>query len=385
MHTSLRDLFLLDPDVTFLNHGSFGACPKPVFETYQRWQRELERQPVDFLGRRYNALIDEVRNEIGIYMNTDAEDIILVPNATTGVNLVAQSLNLEPGDEILATNHEYGAIDYTWQYVCQKTGAQYINHPIDVPIRARHDVTDLIWQGVTPRTKVISISHISSPTALIFPIQDICRRARKEGIITVIDGAHAPGQIPINMELFGADFYTGNFHKWLCAPKGAAFLYARKDYHDLLDPMVISWGWRPTTSDEATTFASRNQWQGTRDIASFLSIPAAIEFQQQYNWDIERERCHLLAMQTRNRINEMTGQFAFAPDAAFAQMFTVRLPDCDVMALTSKLYADHKIEVPAIVWQGKPHLRISVQGYNTQADVDSLVTALEESFSTART
>ncbi|MEQ8676507.1 MAG: aminotransferase class V-fold PLP-dependent enzyme [Aggregatilineales bacterium] len=377
MFNTLHDLFLLDPRVIFLNHGSFGACPKSVFETYQRWQVEMERQPVEFLGRRYDALLDEVRNELGTYLNASADDLILLPNSTHGTNLVARSLKLQPGDEILATDHEYGAVDYTWEYVCEQTGAKYIRHPIDLPLGKTYDIVNSLWSAVTPRTKVIAISHITSPTALILPIKEICDRARRAGIMTIIDGAHAPGQIPLDLGLIDADFYTGNLHKWLCAPKGAAFLFARKQYQDLLDPLVISWGWRSRNNSETTTFVTRNQWQGTRDIAAFLSIPAAIEFQQQHNWDIERERCHYLAMRTRDRICELTGIPPIAPDSFFSQMFAVKLPACDVMALKERLYNEYKIELPGIIWNGMPFLRISVQGYNTENDMDKLIEALQ--------
>lgn len=377
MFNTLRDLFMLDPEVIFLNHGSFGACPKSVFETYQRWQVEMERQPVEFLGRRYDALMNEVRNELGTYLNASPDDLILLPNSTHGTNLVARSLKLEAGDEILATNHEYGAVDYTWQYVCENTGAKYIRHPLPLPFGNTYDLVNSLWSQVTPRTKVISISHITSPTALILPIKEICDRARRAGIITVIDGAHAPGQIPLDLGLIDADFYTGNLHKWLCAPKGAAFLYANKPYQDLLDPLVISWGWRSRKTGEPASFVERNQWQGTRDIAAFLSIPAAIEFQQQHNWDIERERCHFLAMRTRDRLCKLTGIPPIAPDSFFSQMFAIKLPPCDVMALKERLYNEYHIELPGIIWNDEPFLRISVQAYNTEKDMDALVEALQ--------
>src|SRR6185369_9930626 len=176
--SALKALFLLDPEVIYLNHGSFGACPIPVFETYQNWQRELERQPVEFLGRRADTLLDSARASIGTYLNADPDDLIFVPNATIGINTVVRSLTLEPGDEILATDHEYGAIDYTWQFICGKTGAKYIRHPIPLPVTTPEAFVESLWSQVNPRTKVISISHITSPTALIFPVAEICRRAR---------------------------------------------------------------------------------------------------------------------------------------------------------------------------------------------------------------
>lgn len=208
-----KELFLLDPAVAFLNHGSFGATPRAVFEVYQAWQRELERQPVEFLGQRFNDLMRDARRALAAYVHTDANDLVYVPNATTGLNIVARSLRLNPGDEILSTDHEYGAIDRTWRFLCRKSGAIYKNHPVAVPLTTAENFVERFWAGVTPHTRVIFISHITSPTALIFPVQEICRRARDAGIITIIDGAHAIGQIPLDLEQLGADFYSSNLHK----------------------------------------------------------------------------------------------------------------------------------------------------------------------------
>ncbi|MEM5775123.1 MAG: aminotransferase class V-fold PLP-dependent enzyme, partial [Anaerolineaceae bacterium] len=221
-----RDLFLLDPQIIFLNHGSFGATPHPVFAAYQRWQAELEQQPVEFLGRRFAGLMQTARETLGEYLHTRPDNLVFVHNATQGLNIIARSLELGPQDEVLASDHEYGAMDRTWHFLAKKRGFKYINNPIPLPVTTPDDFVSAFFAGVTPRTRVIFLSHITSPTALIFPIQAICKRAREAGILTVIDGAHAPGQISLDLESLGADFYAGNLHKWLCAPKGAAFLYA---------------------------------------------------------------------------------------------------------------------------------------------------------------
>lgn len=367
----MRELFLLDPGVVFLNHGSFGACPVPVFEVYQQWQREMERQPVAFLSRQADSLLDEARAALGIYLHADSDDLIFVPNATIAINTVARSLRLEPGDEVLATDHEYGAVDYTWQFVCKKAGAHYIRQPVPLPIRHMDEVVEILWSAVTPRTRVICISHITSPTALIFPVAEICRRARSAGILTVIDGAHVPGQLPLDLTALNADFYAGNCHKWLCAPKGSGFLYARRAHHQWIEPLVISWGW-----EQHTSFVGHNQWQGTRDIAAFLSVPAAIQFQQQHRWDTVRAACHTLAIEARERIAAYTGLPVIVPDDGFMQMFTAPLPSGDAHAIVRRLYDEFHIELPGIIWNGQPMLRVSVQGYNTLADVDALLNAL---------
>jgi len=371
---NLKQLFLLNPDVAFFNHGSFGACPKPVFETYQRWQRELEWQPVDFLGRRRVEMIDEARAKLAEYLNTPVDNLIFVVNATQGINTVARSLQLKPGDEILTTNHEYGAINKTWQFICQKTGATFVEHHIALPVTSHEAFVESFWADVTPRTRVISISHITSPTALVFPLAEICRRAREAGILTVIDGAHAPGQIPVDLEAIGADFYSGNCHKWLSSPKGAGFLYARPEHHPMIDPLVISHGWVPES-----TYASRNEWQGTRDISAFLSIPAAIEFQQQHDWETVRRRCHALAVDLHQRIGALTGLEPIAADLDlwFAQMISIPLPKDRLWEIANHLY-ENNIVVSGGTIDGANFMRVSVQGYNTQEDCDRLVNALRE-------
>jgi isopenicillin-N epimerase len=370
---TLRNQFMLDPKVAFLNHGSFGACPTPVFEQYQYWQRELERQPVAFFQRRADALLDEARAAIGVYLNTSPDELIFVPNATIGINTVARSLHLKAGDEILSTDHEYGAIDYTWTFICEKTGAKYIRHPIPLPVTTHADFVELFWSAVTPQTRVIFISHITSPTALIFPVAEICRRARQAGILTVIDGAHVPGQIPLDIEAVGPDFYSGNFHKWLCTPKGSGFLFARREHHAILDPLVISWGWT-----EDASFVKQNTWQGTRELAAFISVPAAIKFQHEHDWGTVRQRCHQLASAARAQISEMSGREPLSPDSTewFAQMVTAPLPPCDPETLKRRLYDEYCVEVPIVVWKDKPYIRVSFQGYNTAEDLERLLTGL---------
>lgn len=372
----VRDQFLLRPDVVYLNHGSFGACPKPVFAAYQNWQLELERQPVEFLFRRGDALLDHARAALARYVGVpSADDLIFVPNATTGVNIVARSLPLQPGDEVLGTNHEYGACDYTWEFACARTGARYVRADLPLPLTTPEDFVEQFWSAVTPQTRVIFISHITSPTGLIFPIAEICRRARAAGILTLVDGAHAPGQIAVDTAALDPDFYTGNCHKWMCAPKGSAFLYARREHQLMLEPMIVSWGWAP-----ASTFVQRHQWQGTRDIAAFLTVPTAIEFQAAHDWDRVRAECHALACETRIRLLDLPGVLPLTSrdDAWLGQMCAVMLPPCDAVTVKTRLYDDHRVEVPITEWQGRAVLRVSFQAYNTRADADALLDALRQ-------
>ncbi|MCC7022488.1 MAG: aminotransferase class V-fold PLP-dependent enzyme, partial [Thermomicrobiales bacterium] len=274
---ALRSEFLLDPDVVFLNHGSFGATPIPVFDEYVRWQRELERQPVEFLGRRAEGLLDEARAAMAAYVGCERDDLVFVPNATTGVNVVARSLSLEPGDEVVGSDLEYGACARTWEWFAGKRGARYIPAHIELPVASPDAVVDAIFAAVTPRTRAIFLSHITSGTALRLPVEAVAKRAREAGIPTMIDGAHAVGQIPVDVEAIGADFYASNFHKWLCAPKGSGFLFARREHHDWLESPIVSWGWVEGTERFRPDhqFVSRNQAQGTRDLAAYLAAPAA--------------------------------------------------------------------------------------------------------------
>jgi isopenicillin-N epimerase len=371
--------FLLRPGVAFLNHGSFGACPRPVFAEYQRWQRLLEEEPVEFLGRRLDDLLAEARAPLGAFLGASPDDLVFVPNATYGMNIVAHSFPLAPGDEVLGNTHEYGAVERTWTFVCEAKGARYRSQPITLPLASGDEMIAQLWQGVTPRTRALVISHITSPTALTFPVAEICRRAAAQGIITIIDGAHAPGQIPLSLETLGADFYMGNLHKWLCAPKGSAFLYARRDRQPMLQPLVVSWGWRAMIPGPSP-FQDYFGWTGTSDPAPYLSAPAAIAFQQENDWPSVRAQCHDLALAASQRIGALTGLAPISPDTTewWTQMRAIPLPRTETPAheVQQRLWDDYQIEVPIIDWQDHRFVRVSIQAYNTPRDVDRLVSAL---------
>ena len=374
---TLCDLFLLRPEVIFLNHGSFGACPEPVFRVYQSWQLELERQPVEFLARRFADLMRNARESLAAFVGADANELVYVPNATTGLNIVARSLPLQGGDEVLATDHEYGALDRTWRFLCAKRGARYIRQPVPLPVESAEQVVEAVWSGVTPRTRVLFISHITSPTAIIFPVAGLVKRAREAGLITIVDGAHTPGQIPLDLKTLGADFYSGNCHKWMCAPKGAAFLYARRDMQRWVEPLVVSWGWE-SEKPGPSRFVDEQEWQGTRDIAVYLSVPAAIQFMAEHDWPHVQRKCHELVRYARERVGELTGLPPITLDSPewFAQMAALPIPHCDLDTLKRRLYDEFRIELPTVEWNGRHFVRISIQGYNTRADVDALVEAL---------
>lgn len=386
MSSNLARHFLLREDVTFLNHGSFGACPRPVFERYQAWQLELEREPVDFLGRNLTANMRVPRVALSAELNTSPEDIVGMVNATEGLNIVAQSLPLKEGDEILTTDHEYASLEKTWAYVCRKTGAKVVVVKVPLPLDSEEAFTETLLAGMTERTRVLFLSHITSPTALRFPIERPIAEAKKRGIWTVIDGAHTPGHIPLDLQAMGVDFYGGNCHKWLMTPKGSGFLYVRPELQGLINPLVISHGW--TSESKApgakgafgnSPFIDELEMQGTRDPAAWLTVPAALEFRKEHNWAEVARGCRDLAQETAARVRKMTGLAAISsPEFSAPQMVAMPIPECDAPALHKTLREKHNIEIPVFKWQDRHIARVSVQGYNSREQMTILIRALAE-------
>lgn len=383
MTESLREFFLLDPEITFLNHGSFGACPKPVFERYQEWQRELEWNPVAFIQQKTEIYLKEARRALGEYIGTDGENLVYFPNPTHAANMIIRSLNLQPGEEILTSNYEYGAMDNTWDYYCSQTGARYIHQEFALPASSSDGWIEALWEGVTENTRMIFLSHITSSTALIYPIKEICERARKEGILTFIDGAHAPSQIDVNITDLGCDFYTAACHKWMCAPKGSAFVVVAPQHQNMVVPIVISRGWagcEQALPNGSSPLVYYQEYQGTRDISAFLSVPAAIEFQASHNWEAQRKRCHQLAVETQKQICALTGMepLTTAEAGLFGQLVTVPLPKGSCENL-NKIFTARKIVVPAfpLAQMDFDVIRVSYQAYNDENDLDKLLEAIK--------
>ena len=365
----LRREFLLDPEVAFLNHGSFGSCPRPVFERYQAWQRELESEPVDFFDRRLSALLDAARTALADYVGCSATDLAFVQNATTGVNLAARSVDLRPGDEVLATDIEYGACDLAWEFVCRHAGAHYVRAPIPLPLRDPSELVDALFAAATDRTRVLYVSHVTSGTGLVLPVDEIVVRARELGLVTVVDGAHAPAQVPVDLAALGADCYAGNAHKWLCAPKGAGFLHVRPEHQDRVDAAIVSWGYA-----EGNAFSQRIEKQGTRDPAAWLAVPDAISFQAERDWNTVRDRCRRLALDARRELCELLDTGPLAPESMVAQLATVRLPRF-APDLSARLFTRHRVEIP-VGGANQDLLRLSVAGYTTRDEIDRLLAAL---------
>ncbi len=381
MPVPTRDDFMLDPEVVFLNHGSFGAVPRVVFDEYVRLQREMERNPVEWLGRRADDLLATARGRLAAFVGAEADDLVFFPNPTTAVNMVAKSLRLQRGDQIVTTDHEYGAMDRTWRKLTAEVGAEYVRVPIPLPVTTADDFVERVWSAVTSRTSVLFLSHLTSATALVFPVEELCRRAREAGILTIVDGAHVPAHIPLDLSALGCDVYTGAMHKWLCAPKGCSFLWARPEVQPTLQPLVISWGWE-SDHPSGSTFVDHHEWQGTRDLSPFLAVTAALDFAAQHDWAQVQADGHALTLDTRRRVDELTGLAPISPDPAgdhqwIGQLASIRLPaDVDVVALKARLFDEHRIEVPVHLWAGQPLLRVSFTAHNTVADADALLTAL---------
>ena len=374
---NLKDQFLLRKDITFLNFGSFGACPRPVFERYQQFQLELEQEPVDFItntGLKYLAVS---REAMGKYVNCDAGDLVFVTNPSYAVNMVARAIGLKEGDEVLSTNIEYGACDKTWTYVCGKAGAKYIRQPITLPLQSKEKFVEDFIKGLTPKTKIFFISQVTSTTGLRLPVEEICAVAKEKGIITFVDGAHSPGHIPVDINNSNFDIFTGACHKWMMTPKGSTFLYVKKELQPM-DPLVVSWGFH-ALFPSPSLFLDHHQMNGTRDYTAFLTIPAAIEFMEKYNWREVAASCRQMVLDNATGLCDILGSEPLAPlDGDFIyQMFSTRIKTSQPEKLHDHLRDEYKIQVPVMRQDDKVYLRYSINAFNEQGDLDKLFEALK--------
>jgi len=372
---AFRDLFMLDPEVTFLNHGSFGAVPRPVFEFQTELRRELEREPVLFLARRLEGRLAKVRESIARYVNAESGDALgLVPNVTTGLNAVARSVELRRGDEILLTDHEYGAKRILWEEVAAFAGARVVVARLPRPALTGNDLFDAVAARLTPRTRVLFVSHITSLSALQLPVAQLCALARERGVTSVVDGAHAPGQIDLDVPSLGADVYAGNLHKWVCAPRGSAFVWATPEAQRWIRGPVISWDW---SWSGAEAFQGRFGWSGTFDPTALLSVPEAFRFQRRHSWPQVRRRCHRLALATIEALEAEVGAVPLAaPLLRSPQMMAFSIPGADPERVQSYLWQRHRIEIPGETFHDLALFRVSVQAYTREEDCQRLVDAL---------
>lgn len=379
MQNPLKSQFLLDPEITFLNFGSFGACPKPIFEDYQNWQLELEREPVQFIAVNGPVNLERSRSALANYVGCDKDDLVYVSNPSYAVNIIAKSFDLQPGDEILTTDLEYGACDKAWAYYCKQSGAGYVRQHISLPLKSKEKFIEEFFKGLTPKTKMVFLSHITSTTGLIFPVKEICKIAKEKGLMTFVDGAHVPGHIPLNLSELPADIYTGACHKWMMTPKGCSFLYVKKEYQDLFDPLIVSWGY-DSTFPSHSKFLDYHQMQGTRDFSAFLTVPRALEFMQQNDWGKVSVQSRNLVKSNALRFCNLMASEPLAPltDEFFGQMFSIPIKSTQPEKLQRLLFEDYKIEIPVMRQDQKIFLRYSINAFNSQRDLDHLYDSVKE-------
>ena len=383
---NLKTLFQLDHDITFLNHGSYGSCPIPVFENYQKWQVMIEQHPVKFMQDDVYQYLEESRRALGAYINCDKDDLIYVPNPTHAVASIINNVILDKGDEVLTTDLEYGSCDRMWFYEAQRQGFIYNRSNISLPIIDKESFCNNFWKNATEKTKYIFISQITSSTGMILPIPEIVLEAKSRGIKTIIDGAHVPAHIDLNIKDLDPDYYVGACHKWLCCPKGVSFLYVKKDQQKNIQPQIMSWGWGEeydefkgsTQLKSESRFVNIFQWQGTRDMSAFLTVPKAIEFQEEYDWESVRGRCKKMIVDARNQITKITNLPEICPDNWLGQMATILFPTDDVNQFKNTLYNEYQIEIPTMSHNGYSAFRISIQGYNSEDDIDYLIETLKK-------
>jgi len=376
---NLKQQFLLREDITYLNFGSFGACPKPIFEKYQQFQLELEQEPVQFITVNGLKYLETARQALGSYLHCDKDDIVYVTNPSYAVNTVAKSINLKPGDEILTSNLEYGACDKAWEYYCEKTGVVYVKQPVTLPVRSKEEFVNRFLKGVSSKTKLVFISHITSSTGLRFPVEEICALAKKKGILTFVDGAHAPGQVPLNLQESPFDIYTGACHKWMMTPKGSSFLYVKKELQHMIDPLVVSWGYKALFPSHST-FLDYHQMNGTRDYSAFLTIPAAIQFMEAHNWQQVAADCRKLVQENAAAFCELLGSEPLAPvhDDFILQLFSAEIKAPEPEKLYRHFFDNYKIEIPVMRHGDKVYLRYSINAFNSQQDLDNLFEAIKD-------
>lgn len=383
----MRSYWALDPDVTFLNHGSFGACPTVVLEEQSRLRQRLEREPVRFMIRELPGLLAEARGALAALVGAQADDLAFVPNASTGVSTVLRSLPLQPGDELLTTDHTYAACHNALAFTAESRGARLVVAPVPFPLRSAEDVVSAVLSRVTERTRLLLIDHVTSPTALIFPVERLVPELAARGVDTLVDGAHAPGMLPLDLDALGAAYYTANCHKWLCAPKGSAFLHVRRDRQQHVRPLTISHG-AASPRQDVSRFRLEHDWTGTVDPSAYLAVPTAIRFLEQLlpgGLPALMAHNHALISSARRALCGALGIDPPAPDALLGSMATLPLPagpgpggPTELEPLQEALFHQHRIELPVFRFRHSEarYLRVTAQAYNTSEEYEKLAAAL---------
>jgi isopenicillin-N epimerase len=372
---SVRDQWILDPSVAFLNHGSFGACPLPVLDAQTELRRQMERQPVEFLWRRLAGLTGEARERTAALLNAEPAGLAFVTNATMGVATVLAGTSLEPGDEVVMTDHAYPAIRNSARRACAASGATLVVEHVPLPLPSPDDVAAIVLGAVTARTRLVIVDHVTSPTAAIFPVKAIVEQCRSRDTPVLVDAAHVPGMFDVDLTALAPDFWTGNFHKWACAPKGAAVLYVGPEHRDRVRPLVTSHGY-------GGSFHAEFDWTGTADPSPYLSIPAALDFMETLGWERVRRHNHALVESGRAWLAGALGTEAQVPESSFGSMAVVALPAGvgatveEARVLQADLYDTDRIEVPIGSWNERGYVRLSAQAYNAPGEYERLARAL---------
>ncbi len=372
------------PGVTYLNHGSFGPAPMQVIEARQRWFRELEAQPMDFYIRRMEPLLDEAADRLARFLGCERSQLAFCPNATTGMNIVAQNISLRPGDEVLLNDHEYGAVLRIWKHTCERTGAVPVIASLPFPLGTADEFVEQLFRSVTSRTKLIVISHVTSQTATIFPVQAVCERARNLGLPVCIDGPHALALTDVQLNQIGCDYYVASCHKWLCAPLGTGFLFARDPGQLGLRPAITSWG--RSLSGRPAQWQDEFHWSGTFDPSGYLAIPTALDFIEHIGLDYFRDTTRRLCKYARKELEAATEGEAITPEdrAWSGPMVTVRLPRVarsptwpgTMHPLQAFLWERYQIEAPVFEWLEQLCIRVSCHLYNRPTDIRRLAEAV---------
>ena len=372
-----RSQWKIRPGTTYLNHGSFGPPPEPVRAARAVWQARLDEQPMDFFLREYESAWHAARAVLSQFVHCDPADLVFVENATAGMNVVASSFRLQPDDEVLLTDHEYGAVLRIWQRACRETGAA-APKIVTLPdyLSDVQEVVDAIVQSITPQTRLLVVSHITSPTAVTLPVEEIVRAAQQRGVAVCIDGPHALLQTEVDLRRLRPDFYTASCHKWLCAPLGSGFLYVDPRHQATIRPPQLSWG-RIFPEDRAA-WSDEFVWSGTRDSSAYLAVPAAIEFFAPLGQPAFQQSTHRLAQYARQQLMELTRLEPIVPDDPvwYGSMAHLPLPPGDRRGLQDALWHEHGIETPIVEWNGRRFIRVSCHLYNTREQIDWLVRAL---------
>jgi isopenicillin-N epimerase len=391
VNVELKKYWPLDPKVVFLNHGSFGSCPLPVLEFQQSLRDRLERQPVQFLVRELEPMLDQARAALAQFAGARPDDVVFVPNATSGVNTVLRSLSFAPGDELLVTDHEYNACRNALEFVAGRAGAKVVVARVPFPFQSIAQIEEAILSRVTPRTKLALIDHVTSQTGFIMPVESLVKQLATRGVDTLVDGAHGPGMVPLHLGQLGAAYYTGNCHKWVCAPKTAGFLHVRPDRQLLIHPLTISHGLTSPRKDRSL-FLIEFGWTGTLDFSACLSVPEALRFMEGLlpgGWPEIMARNRSLALEGRKILCQTLEVAPPCPEECIGSMASVPLPDSleaersmsplYIDSLQDQLLARYAIEIPVIPWPNFPKrlIRISAQLYNSRAQWELLADALQ--------